>query len=165
MTFSPELEARFAEMVRHYPPGHERAALIPMLLYAQDEVGSITPALVAEIAARLHLTPLQVDEVVGYYSMLHRRPLGRYHVQVCTNVSCLLTGGADLWEHARRRLGLEHKQVSADGMFSLEEVECIGACSWAPAVQVNYDYHHLITPEKLDELLARLRRAGESHAV
>jgi len=156
MTFSPDLEARFAKLTTIYPPGKVRSALIPMLLYAQDEVGAITPELVQEIAKRLGITPLQVDEVVGYYSMLHRKPQGKYHVQVCTNISCLLTGGEELYQHASKQLGLGHKETAADGVFSLEEVECIGASSWAPVIQINYDFHHNVTPEKLDELLKSL---------
>ena len=157
MTFSPALEARFEQLLKRYPPGYLRAALVPMLLYAQDEVGSITGELVAEVARRLKITPLQVNEVVSYYSMLRREPAGRRHIQVCTNISCLLRGGRQLWEHAQKRLGLKHKQRSADGEFSLEEVECIGACSWAPAVQVNYDFHHHMTAEKFDALVERLK--------
>jgi NADH-quinone oxidoreductase subunit E len=158
MTFSSELEARFSKLLSSYPPGRQRAATVPMLLYAQDEVGSITQELIEEVARRVGVTPLQVDEVVGYYSMLHRKPLGKYHVQVCTNISCLLRGGMELWEHACKTVGIGHKGVTADGQISLEEVECIGACSWAPAVQVNYDFHHAVTPEKLDGLLDSLRK-------
>jgi NADH-quinone oxidoreductase subunit E len=158
MTFSPELEARFAKLLASYPPGRQRSAVVPMLLYAQDEVGSITPELVNEVAKRTGIQPLQVEEVVSYYSMLHRKPLGKYHIQVCTNISCLLTGGEELWEHACKKLGIGHKEVTADGQFSLEEVECIGACSWAPAIQVNYDYQHHVTPEMLDQLLESLRK-------
>ena len=157
MTFSPELEARFEKLMTSYPPGRVRSALVPMLLYAQDEVGSITPELMEEIARRLGITSLQVDEVVGYYSMLHKKPLGKHHLQICTNISCLLTGGAELYEQACRKLGIAHKEVTADGAISLEEVECIGACSWAPALQVNYDFHHKVTPEQLDKLLESLR--------
>ena len=158
MTFSPELEARFEKLLKSYPPGRQRSAMIPMLLYAQDEIGSMTKELVAEVARRIGVQPLQVEEVYSYYSMLHKQPLGKYHVQVCTNISCLLTGGAELWEHACKKLGIGHKEVTADGQISLEEVECIGACSWAPAVQVNYDFHHGVTPEKLDRLLDSLRK-------
>jgi NADH-quinone oxidoreductase subunit E len=156
MTFSPELEARFQKLMTSYPQGKERSALIPMLLYAQDEVGAITPEVIQELAMRLDITPLQVDEVIGYYSMLHKKPQGKYHVQVCTNISCLLRGGQELYHHASDRLGIGHKQTAPDGVFSLEEVECIGACSWAPAVQINYDFYHDVTPEKLDELLNQL---------
>src|SRR5258706_16119394 len=146
MTFSPNLEAKFAKFLTSYPPGRERSAMIPMLLYAQDEIGAVTPELVAEVAKRLCVTPLQVEEVLSYYSMLHRKPLGKAHVQICTNISCLLNGGDLLWEQACAKLGIGHKEVTADGRVSLEEGECIGACSWAPAVQGNYGFHHQVTP-------------------
>jgi NADH-quinone oxidoreductase subunit E len=158
MTLSPQLEARFQKILSNYPKGRERSAVIPMLMYAQDEIGSITQELIDEVANRTGIKPLQVDEVIGYYSMMHRKPLGKFHVQVCTNISCLLVGGEELYQHACKKLGLGHKEVSEDGVFSLEEVECIGACSWAPAIQVNYDFHHFITPEKFDRLIGDLRK-------
>ena len=158
MKFSPALEQRFAKMLESYPAGKQRSAVVPMLIYAQDEVGAVTPELIEEVASRCGVAPLQVDEVVGYYSMLHRKPMGQYHVQVCTNISCLLRGGEEPFEHASKTLGLGHKQVTPDGQFSLEEVECIGACSWAPAIQINYDFHHHVTEEKLDGLIAELRK-------
>jgi NADH-quinone oxidoreductase subunit E len=153
MTFSPELEARFEKFLAKYPADRKRSAVIPMLIYGQDEVGAITDELVNEVAKRTGATPLQVTEVVGFYSMLHRKPQGKYHVQVCTNISCLLVGGAELWEQACRKTGLGHKETSKDGLISLEEVECMGACSWAPAVQVNYDFYHDVTPEQMDKLI------------
>lgn len=159
MTFSPELEQRITKMLAAYPEGRKRSAVVPMLMYTQDEVGAITKELIAEVARRCEVTPLQVDEVVGYYSMLHRKPMGKHHVQVCTNISCMLTGGTELYEHAKKKLGIGHLEVTDDGVFSLEEVECMGACSWAPAVEIGYDFHHYVTPEKLDELLDGLRRA------
>ena len=158
MTFSSELEAKFEKLLTHYPPGRQRGALVPMLLFAQDEVGRLSNEVIEEIAGRLGLTTLQVEEVIGYYSMLHKKPLGKYHIQICTNISCQLTGGEENWKHACKKLGIGHKQVTPDGMYSLEEVECIGACSWAPAIQVNYDFHHHVTPEKLDEILDSLRK-------
>jgi NADH-quinone oxidoreductase subunit E len=156
MTFSPQLETRLAKLVNSYPPGRRRAALIPMLLYAQDEIGAVTGELMEEAARRLGLTALEVEETVSYYSMLRRKPLGKYHVQICTNVSCLLRQSDRLWERARRKLGIGHREATPDGKISLEEVECIGACSWGPAIQVNYEYHHFMTPEKLDRLLEGL---------
>jgi NADH-quinone oxidoreductase subunit E len=158
MTFSPELEAKFDKLLASYPPGRQRSALIPMLMFAQDEVGAVTPEVVEEVARRTGVEALQVEEVVTYYSMLRRKPLGKHHVQICTNVSCMLRGGAELWEHACRKLGIGNKEVTADGQVSLEEVECIGACSWAPAIQVNYDFYHDMTVEKLDRLLDDLRK-------
>jgi NADH-quinone oxidoreductase subunit E len=159
MTFSPELEARFAKMLTIYPPGRTRSAVVPMLMYAQDEVGYVSRELVAEVAKRCGIEPLMVDEVVGYYSMLHTKPMGKYHVQVCTNISCLITGGEELYEQAKHKLGIGNKEVTPDGMFSLEEVECMGACSWAPAIQLNYDFHHNVTAEKLNKLIDDLRKA------
>jgi len=158
MRFSDELERKFEKLLQAYPPGRERAALVPMLLFAQDEVGYITPEVVEEIAGRLKIQPHEVDEVVSYYSMLTRKPRGKYHLQICTNISCMLLGAEELLEHARQKLGINCGEVTPDGQFSLEEVECIGACSWGPALQVNYDYHHFMTPEKLDRLLEQLRK-------
>ena len=149
------MEDRFAKMLAKYP-GRTRSAVVPMLIYAQDETGSVTPELIAEVARRCGVEPLQVDEVVGYYSMLHRQPQGKYHVQICTSISCMLVGAEELYDHAKNKLGIGHKGVTPDGQFSLEEVECMGACSWAPAVEVNYDFHHFVTPEKLDKLIADL---------
>src|SRR5437763_4033079 len=157
MTFSPELEARFDKLLKSYPPGRQRSALIPMLLYGQDEIGACTDELIDEVARRVGVSPLQVNEVLTYYSMLHRKPLGKYHVQICTNISCLLLDGDKLWEQACHKLGVGHKQVTPDGQISLEEVECIGACSWAPAIQVNYDFYHKITPRTLDQILDNLK--------
>ena len=158
MTFSPELEARFERILASYPEGRQRSALIPMLLYAQDETGAVTPELVDEISRRLGLKPVEVEEVVTYYSMLRRKPAGKHHIQICTNISCMLLGGQQLWEHACQKLGIGHKEVTPDGQFSLEEVECIGACSWAPAIQVNYEFHHAVTPETFDRLIESLRK-------
>jgi NADH-quinone oxidoreductase subunit E len=158
MQFSPELEAKFADLVTHYPAGRQRAALIPMLLYAQDETGAVTPEMIAEIAGRLGLTRLQVEEVVSYYTMFHREPLGKHHIQVCTNISCLLLGAGDLLEHACRKLGVPDGGVTPDGQFSVQHVECMGACSWAPAIQVNYDYHHHVDAARIDQLIDQLRK-------
>src|ERR1035438_7011694 len=126
MTFSPQLEARFAKLLQSYPEGRQRAAMIPMLLYAQDEVGHISEELIEEVAKRVGVTALQVNEVLSYYSMLHRKPLGKYHVQICTNISCLLHDGDKLWEHACKKLGIGHKETTGDGQISIEEVECMG---------------------------------------
>ncbi|GIU73900.1 MAG: NADH-quinone oxidoreductase subunit E 2 [Bryobacteraceae bacterium] len=158
MTFSPELEARFAKMIGNYPPGRQKGALIPMLLYAQDEVGAVTEEVIEEVAKRLKLTRVEVEEVLGYYTMLTREPRGRHHIQVCTNISCMLTGGEELFEHACRRLGIRNREKTPDGEFSLEEVECLGACSWGPALQVNYEFHYQMTPEKFDRLIESLRK-------
>jgi NADH-quinone oxidoreductase subunit E len=151
MQYSPQLEQRFQRLVSQYP--WKRSALIPLLLYAQDEVGYLSDEVIRDIAKRVELTELEVRNVISYYSLLRTRPAGKYVVQVCTNISCMLWGAEELLEHCSKRLGVDHKQVTSDGTFSVEEVECIGACSWAPAVQVNYDFHLNVTPETMDKIL------------
>jgi NADH-quinone oxidoreductase subunit E len=158
MRFSDEFESRFAEMLTHYPT--KRSVLVPTLLYAQDEVGYLSDEVVAELANRLELTELDVRNVISYYSMLVTHPRGKYNVQVCTNIACMLRGGEEILTHCKNRLGIEHKGTTPDGLFSLEEVECIGACSWAPAVQVNYDFHENLTIEKMDGVLDEYKRQG-----
>jgi len=154
--FSPALAARFDKLVTLYPV--KRSALIPMLLYAQDEVGAVTDEVIAEIAERIGITELDVRNVISYYSLLHTKPHGKYHVQVCTNISCMLRGGNEMLEHCKQRLGIGNKETTPDGLFSLEEVECIGVCCWAPAVQVNYDFHDNLTTEKMDAVLETYRQ-------
>jgi NADH-quinone oxidoreductase subunit E len=151
MKFSDEFETRFSMMVGHYPT--KRSVLVPTLLYAQDEIGYLSDEVIQEIARRLELTELDVRNVISYYSMLTTKPRGKYNVQVCTNIACMLRGGEELFAHCRKKLGIGHKQTTEDGRFTLEEVECIGACSWAPAIQVNYDFHENLTVEKLDKVL------------
>jgi len=153
---SDQFEARFAEMLTHYPT--KRSALVPTLLYAQDELGFLTDEVIAELAQRLDLTELEVRNVISYYSMLTTKPRGRYNVQICTNIACMLRGGQEILEHCERKLGVGHKGTTADGIFSLEEVECIGACSWAPAAQVNYDFHENLTTEKIETVLEEYKK-------
>jgi NADH-quinone oxidoreductase subunit E len=92
--------------------------------------------------------------------MLTTKPRGKYNVQVCTNIACMLVGGEELFEHCEKKLGIGHKGTTPDGLFSLEEVECIGACSWAPAAQVNYDFHENLTNAKMDQVLDEYRKKG-----
>jgi NADH-quinone oxidoreductase subunit E len=158
MKFSEEFEMRFAKMLTHYPT--KRSALVPTLLYAQDEVGSLSDEVIAELARRMDLTELEVRNVISYYSMLTTKPRGKYNVQVCTNIACMLVGGEELLEHCEKKLGIGNKGTTPDGLFSLEEVECIGACSWAPAVQVNYDFHENLTNAKMDQVLDDYRKKG-----
>jgi len=154
MELSPQLSARFETLQNRYPV--KRSALIPMLMYGQDEYGFIGDELIEEIARRLELRTVQVEETLQYYSMLHRKPMGKHHVQICTNVACMLRGGNELLGQAKKRLEIGHKEVTTDGIFSLEEVECIGACTGAPAMQVNYDFYENLTPMKFDRVIEEL---------
>ncbi|HZP00595.1 MAG TPA: NAD(P)H-dependent oxidoreductase subunit E [Terriglobia bacterium] len=153
---SEKLKNRFDQVIARYPL--KRSAIVPLLLFAQDEIGYVSDEAIEEIARRVDVRPIEVIETIGYYSMLHRQPIGKYNFQVCTNISCLLRGGEEILEHCKRKLGIGHKQTTPDGLFSLEEVECLGACCGAPAAQVNYDYYENLTPEKIDQLIEELRR-------
>ena len=154
MELSPKLTSKFEQLQSRYPV--KRSALIPMMMYAQDEYGYITDEMVREIAKRLSLNTVQVEETLAFYSMLRRKPMGKHHVQVCTNVACMLRGGAELLTHAKKRLEIGHKETTPDGVFSLEEVECIGACTGAPAVQVNYDFYENVTSRNFDRIIEEL---------
>ena len=155
---SDALKTKFDQVISRYPV--KRSAIVPMLLFGQDEVGYVSDELVAEIARRVEVRPIEVIETISFYSMLHREPIGKYNFQVCTNVSCMLRGGEDILAHCSRRLGIGHKQTTADGVFSLEEVECLGACCGAPAMQVNYDFYENLTPAKIDRLIEKLKKNG-----
>jgi NADH-quinone oxidoreductase subunit E len=159
--FSDQLEQRLERMLKNYPV--KRSVLVPMLLYVQDELGYLSDEAMRELGQRLDLSELEVRNVASYYSMLRFKPMGRYHVQVCTNISCMLRGAEEVFDRCRARLGIGHKQTTPDGVFSLEEVECIGACSWAPAVQVNYAYHEKLTPEAIDQVLEDYRQKAEKN--
>ncbi len=151
MVVSEQLDQFFTEKMREYPT--RRSFLVPMLLYTQDELGFLSEEAICYIAKKVDLTELEIRNVISYYSMLTTKPRGRYNIQVCRNICCMLRGADDISAHVKQRLGIPHKGTTADGMFSFEEVECIGACSWAPAMQVNYDFHEKLTPERVDEVL------------
>jgi NADH-quinone oxidoreductase subunit E len=163
--FSPRLAERLDRLATKYPA--KRSALVPMLLYAQDEIGYLSDAVINEVAARVGLSELEVRDVASYYSMLHLKPLGKYKVQVCTSISCMLRGADEVYEEFEKELGLEAGGVTPDGLFSLEKVECIGACAWAPAIQVNYDFQEEVTPALVAGILDSYREKApgkEPHA-
>jgi len=157
---SETLKSRFDQVIARYPL--KRSAIVPLLLFAQDEIGYISDEAIEEIARRVEVRPIEVIEDIGYYSMLHRQPIGKYNFQVCTNVSCQLLGGEEILEHCSKRLGIGHKQTTPDGQFSLEEVECLGACCGAPAMQMNYDFYENLTPERVDRLIEELKANGKA---
>ena len=163
MELSPNLAAKFELLQNRYPV--KRSALIPMMMYAQDELGSVTDEVIAEIGRRLDLNTVQIEETLGFYSMLHRKPVGKHHVQVCTNIACMLRGGNELLEHAKKRLEIGHKETTQDGVFSLEEVECIGACTGAPAIQVNYDFYENVTTRNFDRIIEELDKGKRPEPV
>jgi NADH-quinone oxidoreductase subunit E len=149
-------------IISRYP--RSRSALIPLLHVAQEQEGWVSPEAMEHIAELLDLTPSEVLGTASFYGMFKREPVGRYVVGVCTNISCLLLGGEELLEHCEERLGVKAGATTPDGTFTLEDVECIAACTDAPCLQVNYRYFLNVTHDEVDALfddLAAGRRADE----
>lgn len=148
-------------IVSRYP--QKRSAVLPLLYIAQDEYGYLTDAAVREVAAILEMPPTDVFEVAGFYSLLYEQPVGKWVLQVCDDVPCAFCGAEDLIKTLQERLGIEVDQTTADGMFTLQRVKCLADCNRAPLLQANLDYHRdLTTPEKVDQLLAKLRQRAEA---
>ncbi len=156
--FSPAARLKIAELLTRYP--RKQGALIPVLWLAQDEFGWLSPAVLQMVADHLELALASVLATAMFYTMLYKKPHGRFHVQICTNVSCYLRGSDDLVTTAREALGLEPGETSADGLFTLEEVQCLCACERAPCLQVNQDDYFRMTPDSLRQLLAKLQTEG-----
>ena len=159
MVVSEKLDQFFTEKMKEYPT--RRSFLVPMLLYTQDELGYLSDEAIRYLADKVGLPELEIRNVISYYSMLHTKPGGKYNVQVCRNICCMLRGADDIIAHTSRKLGIPEKGTTADGLFSFDTVECIGACSWGPAMQVNYDFHENLTPEKVDRILDELKTQSE----
>ena len=163
MKFTAENTAIAEEIIDRYPV--RRSALIPLLHLAQEQNGHLTEEAMEHIADLVGVTAAQVLGTASFYEMFKREPVGDYVVNVCTNISCLLRGGEELLEHLERRLGVKAGSTTTDGKFTLEDVECIAACTEAPCIQVNYRYFHRVTPEAVDELIYDLRAGKRAHDV
>jgi NADH-quinone oxidoreductase subunit E len=145
--------------VAKFPPGRQRSASLAALRAAQEQnEGYLTPDLMDAVAEYLKLPPIQVYEVARFYSMFETHPCGRHHVSICTNISCLLRGGDELFEHAQKKLGIRPSESTADGrIFLKREEECLAACTGAPMMMVDHVFHEHLTTEKLDAILDALR--------
>lgn len=158
LAFSPESETRFQSLLGRYP--NKQAALIPTLVIANREFGYLSREAMDYVAGRLELHPSYVLNTATFYTLLHKQPVGKYHIQVCVNVSCYLRGADHLADHLKRKLGVGFGEVTQDGMFSLEGVQCLASCDTAPAIQVNDDYHENMNLDKVEQLIESLRQAG-----
>ena len=146
---------RARELVGHYP--RARSATIPLCHLAQEQDGYLTRDAMEQIAEMTGATPAEVYGTASFYEMFKFHPVGRYLIGVCTNISCMILGADELLEHAERKLGIRTGSTTADGMFTLEEMECLAACTEAPCLQVNYRYFERITHEGFDSLVTELR--------
>ncbi len=151
---STELIKKIAEVVARYPK--KEAAILPVLHLIQREKGAIGTEEEQWVASFLEIKPIKVREVVTFYTMFQQKPVGRYHIQVCSNLTCSLMGGEKLIDHLQKRLGIKIGETTPDQRFTLTEVECLGACEQAPSLMINFDYYGQLDPEKIDVLLEGL---------
>ena len=157
------LPAHILDEIRELPGKYPqpRSAVMPALDLAQEELGHLTPEAMTEVAAALELDPGYVEGVATFYSLFHLEPIGKHHFYVCTNLSCALRGANEIVDHVEQAIGVkEPDQLSADGMFSYEEVECLGACEYAPMMRLDHRYHYDLTPDKIDQLVAEANGGG-----
>jgi NADH-quinone oxidoreductase E subunit len=152
--FPPEVEAEIDQHLAKYPV--MRSAILPLMFIVQRERGYLDPPGVAYLAHRLKLRITDIWEVATFYSMIHIKPIGKYHIQVCKTLSCKLLGSDKITQLCAEKLGIKPGGTTPDGRFSLSEVECLGSCGTAPMFQVNFDYHENLTPEKVDRILDSL---------
>ncbi len=156
VVLSDTAENRAIEVISLYPQA--RSAIMPLLYIAQEELGSITQEAVEWVAAKLSIAPVQVWEVATFYTMYYKKPVGKYHVQVCRTLPCALRGAKFISEFLHKRLGLQPGEVSKDGLWSFEEVECLGSCGTAPMCQINDVFFENLTEEKLGALMVRIEK-------
>jgi len=154
LKFSPEAEKKIKEIIKHYP--EKQSALLPILHLAQKEFGYINEEVENLVAQILDIKPIKVREVVTFYTMFHQKPVGKYHIQICRNISCSLNGAEDLINYISEKLGIKVGETTPDQKFTLSVVECLGACEHAPCMQINSEYYGNLDKKKIDLILERL---------
>jgi len=160
------LSPHVLEEIRALPPRFPevRSAVMPALDLAQEELGYLTPEAMSEVAAALDLDPGYVEGVATFYTLFHLEPVGKHRFYVCTNLSCMLRGAEDIVAQVKKATGLKDTHdVTADGLFSYDEVECLGACEFAPMLRLDHQYHYDLTPEKVDQLVNERRTSPQPH--
>lgn len=156
--FTPENIERINKEISKYPL--KKPAVMATLYIAQEQNGYISNEVIKEVATLLEMTSEEVLGVVTFYTMYYQKPMGKNHIQVCTNVSCMLRGGYEIWNQVKEKLGIDNMNVTDDQKFSLEEVECMGSCGTAPMLAVNEDYYENLTKEKVEELINSLKNSN-----
>lgn len=156
--FPKSLTAEIDKWVAKYPPLQKQSALLPVLLLVQEHnSGWLSREYLDKVADYLGLPPIAVYEVATFYTMYNLQPIGRHQICVCTNVSCMLRGSDAVMQHLKKKLGIEIGQTTQDGLFTLKEVECLGACIGAPMMQINKEYYEHLTEEKIDQILTQIQ--------
>ena len=154
VAFSEAGRAEFERLLTRYPD--RKAVILPALHLAQKEFGYVSDEAIVYIAGLVATSPAEIEGVATFYTMYNRKPVGKYHVQICRNISCSLLGAEHLIEHVSQKLGVRHGETTPDGKFTLTKVECLGSCGTAPVMQVNDEYHENLTVESIDRILDQL---------
>jgi len=160
--YTPENQKKFDELVTHYPADQRKSAILYALYLAQSQQGYLTAAAMRHVAAQIRCTPAEVEDVVSYYTMFYTRPVGKYVLNVCRTLSCALLGAERVTEELSRKLGIKPGETDASGMFTLMEVECLGACDRAPVVMVNDDWHERLQPEACGQFVDDIKAKGQA---
>lgn len=159
--FSQEKLDKVAEIIARYPEGKQKSALIPLLHLAQETFGGWLDVPVMDyVASLLSINPIEVYEVATFYTMFNMKPVGKYVLEVCRTGPCMLCGSDQIIEHIKQKLGIKEGETTADGLFTLKPAECLGACGYAPMMQLGKFYKEHLTIEKVDKLLEELRTAA-----
>jgi NADH-quinone oxidoreductase subunit E len=158
VSFSVEKQAKVKEIISRYPQGKEKSALIPLLHLAQEEWGWLSSETMDYVASLLQLEPIEVYEVATFYSMYHLKPVGKYVFEVCHTGPCMLRGSDDIIGYIKEKLDISTGQTTADGLFTLKTVECLGACGYAPMMQMGKFYREHLTKEKVDSIIDECRK-------
>jgi len=160
--FSPEALARANKIIARYPLGKQKSAMLPLLHLAQSEFdGWLSPEVMDYVASLIDVKPIEVYEVATFYSMYNTKPVGKCLIEVCQTSSCWLRGSNEIVDHIKTKLNIEVGETSADGMFTLKTVECLGSCGTAPMLQCGADFYENLTIAKVDELLEKLKQKNE----
>jgi len=165
LKFNEETLALVHKMIKRYPEGKHKSALLPILHIAQAEFGGwLSPETMDYVASILNIKPIEVYEVASFYSMYNLKPVGKCLLEVCRTGPCALNGAEDLIEYLEKKLNIKVGETTADGMFTLKAVECLGSCGTAPLLQCGASYHENLTMEKVDKLLEDYRAAGKQRS-
>ena len=163
MKFSQEKLDKVKEIIARYPEGKEKSALIPLLHMAQDQNGGwLSTEAMDYVADLLHILPIEVYEVATFYSMFNLKPVGRHILEVCRTGPCMVKGSDDIIDYIKEKLGISEGETTADGMFTLKPAECLGACGYAPMMQLGANFREHLTKEKVDKLVDELRAAARN---
>jgi NADH-quinone oxidoreductase subunit E len=163
-TFPPEKLARVKELISHYPEGKQKSAILPVLHLAQENFGGfLSTETMDYVAELLHILPVEVYEVATFYSMYNLKPVGKYVFEVCQTGPCMINGSDEIIQYIQDTLQIKVGETTADGLFTLKTVECLGACGYAPMMQMGKNYREHLTKEKVDSIIQECRRTAAAN--